>query len=120
LRPEYKDTVNDTKMALPQRRRCSPRWCTCCSRSGVGGTLGTAWIAADDTLIAFYTTAFDRLVGSFLGWRDDLLRRWPGLVLSMNSATMDGSRALYGISRDGMTIRQFGMLNKLPGCRRSP
>jgi amino acid transporter len=35
-----------------------------------------------------------------------------GLVLSMNTATMDGSRALYGISKDGMTIRQFGMLNR--------
>ena len=35
-----------------------------------------------------------------------------GLILSMNTATMDGSRALYGISRDGMTIRQFGVLNQ--------
>ena len=35
-----------------------------------------------------------------------------GLVLSMNTATMDGSRALYGIAKDGMTIRQFGRLNK--------
>ena len=31
-----------------------------------------------------------------------------GIVLSMNAATMDGSRALYGISQDGMTIRWFG------------
>ena len=40
-----------------------------------------------------------------------------GLILSMNTATMDGSRALYGISRDGMTIREFGVLNKhhVPG-----
>ena len=30
----------------------------------------------------------------------------------MNTATMDGSRALYGISKDGMTIRQFGTLNR--------
>ena len=30
----------------------------------------------------------------------------------MNTATMDGSRALYGIAKDGMTIRQFGMLNR--------
>ena len=35
-----------------------------------------------------------------------------GLVLSMNTATMDGSRALYGIAKDGMTIQQFGQLNK--------
>ena len=30
----------------------------------------------------------------------------------MNTATMDGSRALYGIAKDGMTIRQFGSLNR--------
>jgi amino acid transporter len=35
----------------------------------------------------------------------------------MNTATMDGSRALYGISRDGMTIRWLGVLNRnhVPG-----
>jgi amino acid transporter len=38
-------------------------------------------------------------------------------VLSMNTATMDGSRALYGVSKDGMTIRQLGVLNRfhVPG-----
>jgi amino acid transporter len=35
-----------------------------------------------------------------------------GLVLSMNTATMDGSRALFGIAKDGMTIRQLGTLNR--------
>jgi amino acid transporter len=34
------------------------------------------------------------------------------LILSMNTATADGSRALYGIARDGMTIRQLYHLNK--------
>ena len=34
-----------------------------------------------------------------------------GLMLSMNTATMDGSRALYGISKDGMTIKGLGRLN---------
>jgi amino acid transporter len=34
------------------------------------------------------------------------------LILSMNSATMDGSRALYGISKDGMTIKELGVLNQ--------
>jgi amino acid transporter len=35
----------------------------------------------------------------------------------MNTATMDGSRALYGISRDGMTIKWLGRLNRnnVPG-----
>ncbi len=33
-------------------------------------------------------------------------------VLSMNTATADGSRALYGIARDGMTIKQLYHLNR--------
>ena len=35
----------------------------------------------------------------------------------MNTATADGSRALYGISRDGMTIKELGRLNRfnVPG-----
>jgi amino acid transporter len=35
----------------------------------------------------------------------------------MNTATMDGSRALYGISQDGMTFRFLGKLNarNVPG-----
>src|SRR6058998_3320840 len=38
-------------------------------------------------------------------------------ILSMNTATADGSRALYGISRDGLTIKELGRLNrfKVPG-----
>jgi amino acid transporter len=35
-----------------------------------------------------------------------------GLLLSMNTATMDGSRALFGISRDGMTVKELGVLNR--------
>ena len=38
-------------------------------------------------------------------------------IISMNTATADGSRALYGISKDGLTIRQLGRLNRwnVPG-----
>ena len=41
------------------------------------------------------------------------------LILSMNTATMDGSRALYGIARDGMTIKEFGVLNQLQRAGRA-
>ena len=78
---------------------------------GAGGILGTEAIAADATLIAWYTQAFDALVGNFLGGVM-IFCVVAGLVLSMNTATMDGSRALYGIAKDGMTIRQFGKLNR--------
>ena len=83
---------------------------------GIGGTLGTTAIADDPTFIAFYTTAFDQIVGNALG-TVMVLCLIAGLVLSMNTATMDGSRALFGISKDGMTIRELGVLNRfnVPG-----
>jgi len=34
------------------------------------------------------------------------------LLLSMNTATADGSRALYGIARDDMTVKQLYHLNR--------
>ncbi|MDH4178178.1 MAG: APC family permease, partial [Thermoleophilia bacterium] len=38
-------------------------------------------------------------------------------LITMNTATADGGRALYGISRDGMTVKQLGVLNRfgVPG-----
>jgi amino acid transporter len=78
---------------------------------GVGGTLGTAAIADDATAIAFYTQAFDVIVGSALT-HVLVVCLIAGLLLSMNTATMDGSRALYGISQDGMTTRVLGRLNR--------
>jgi amino acid transporter len=78
---------------------------------GVGGVLGTKTISSDPTFIAFYVTAFDKIVGNTVA---DVMIIFmvAGLILSMNTATMDGSRALYGISRDGMTIKELGVLNK--------
>ena len=35
----------------------------------------------------------------------------------MNTATADGSRALYGISQDGMTIKLAGQAQPLPRAR---
>ena len=70
---------------------------------GLGGTLGTAAIAEDATLIASTRNAFDILVGNALG-NVMIFCIVGGLVLSMNTATMDGSSALYGIAKDGMTI----------------
>jgi len=38
-------------------------------------------------------------------------------VLTMSTATLDGSRAIYGIAKDGMTVRWFDNLNEhnVPG-----
>ena len=86
-------------------------WSTCSCRSARAASSAREAIAADATLIAWYTEAFDVLVGSFLGGVL-IFCVCAGLVLSMNTATMDGSRALYGIAKDGMTIREFGKLNR--------
>jgi amino acid transporter len=107
--PEYHDPAHDTAKAL----RASAAFSVVVYALlplGVGGTLGTKAIADDPTFIAFYKDAFDALVGNALG-TVMILCLIAGLLLSMNTATMDGSRALFGISKDGMTIKQLGVLN---------
>lgn len=83
---------------------------------GTGGVLGAKAIGGDPTFIAFYVTAFNKIVGSMAA-NFMIAFMVAGLVLSMNTATMDGSRALYGVSRDGMTIKQLSVLSKrhVPG-----
>jgi amino acid transporter len=108
--PEFHDTEKDTPKAL----RSSALFCAAVYALlplGLGGTLGTDAVANDSTVIAFYADAFDAIVGSALA-KVMILFIVAGLVLSMNTATMDGSRALYGIAKDGMTIRQLGTLNR--------
>jgi amino acid transporter len=108
--PEFHDTEKDTPKAL----RSSALFCAAVYALlplGLGGTLGTEAVAKDPTVIAFYADAFDALVGNAIG-KVMILCIVAGLVLSMNTATMDGSRALFGIAKDGMTIRQLGTLNR--------
>ena len=113
--PEYHDTQRDTPKALRSAALFSVAVYALLPL-GLGGTLGTKAVADDPTFIAFYTQAFDELVGNGLA-NVMIACIVGGLVLSMNTATMDGSRALYGISKDGMTIRELGVLNRfhVPG-----
>jgi amino acid transporter len=113
--PEYHDPVHDTPRAL----RASAAFSVVVYALlplGIGGTLGTQAIANDPTFIAFYTDAFKVLVGNALS-NVMVVCLIAGLLLSMNTATMDGSRALYGISKDGMTVKELGVLNRfhVPG-----
>ncbi len=108
--PEYHNTEVDTPLAL----RASAMFSIIIYvllPLGLGGTLGTATVAEDPTFIAFYVTAFDVLVGNALA-NVMIVCLIGGLVLSMNTATMDGARALFGIAREGMTLKQFGTLSK--------
>ena len=113
--PEYHNPEYDTPRAL----RASAAFSVVVYALlplGIGGTLGTAAIADDATAIAFYTQAFDILVGNALA-NVLIVCLIAGLLLSMNTATMDGSRALYGIAQDGMTTKWLGRLNRhsVPG-----
>jgi amino acid transporter len=60
--------------------------------------------------------ALDKLVGSGAS-NFFVIVMCASFVLSMNTATADGSRALFGISRDGLTVRELGRLNRfsVPG-----
>lgn len=108
--PEFHDTERDTAKAL----RVSAMFCTLVYALvplGLGGVVDTKTVTAGVADLSFYVTAFDRIVGTGLS-NVMIACIVGGLVLSMNTATMDGSRALYGISKDGMTIRQLGVLSR--------
>ncbi len=79
---------------------------------GFTGVPGTSAILAN----ASYVSAFNTIVGK--GATDVLLIFLIlSLLLSMGSSTADAGRALYGISRAGLTIKQLGHLNRwhVPG-----
>jgi amino acid transporter len=79
---------------------------------GVTGVPSTAAILSAST----YVTAFTQIVG---GGATSLLLICliASLLLSMATSTADAGRALYGISKAGLTIKQLGVLNRfnVPG-----
>jgi amino acid transporter len=112
--PEYIDPARDTARSL----RAAAVFCIFVYGLlplGAVGTFGDKNITFDNALF-FYGDTFKILVGSGLA-NVLVIMLCAGLVLSMNTATMDGSRALYGISQDGMTFRWLGKLNarRVPG-----
>jgi len=113
--PEYHDTEVDTARALRAAALFSAVVYVLLPL-GLGGTLGTAAVTEGVATLSFYSTAFDAIVGTALA-NVMIFCVVAGLVLSMNTATMDGSRALYGIAKDGMTVKGLGVLNKhsVPG-----
>ncbi|MGH3097106.1 MAG: APC family permease, partial [Streptosporangiales bacterium] len=104
--PEYRDTRADTPRALYSSAVFSLILYILLPL-GVGGTLGTKPVANDPTGIAFYTQALDAIGGHLIG-SILVICMICGIVLTMETATMDGSRALYGIAKDGMTIKWLG------------
>jgi len=108
--PEYKDTVRDTRKALLSAAIFSLIVYTLLPL-GLTGGVGAKTVTAFD-----YVGALNKLVGS--GASDFfVVVILFSFTISMNTATADGSRALYGISKDGMTIKELGRLNRfnVPG-----
>ena len=106
--PEFHDTKRDTALAL----RSSALFTLVVFLLlplGLGGVTGAP--GASVAYGPFYVSAFKTIVGPGFGGVA-LVLLIAALVLSMNSSTADGGRALYGIARDGMTIKQLHHLNK--------
>ena len=111
--PEYKDTVRDTKLALRSAALFSLVVYIMLPIAFVGGA-GPELVANFD-----YVGGMLRILGTDSEPVKDLLVIClvASFVISMNTATADGGRALFGISRDGMTVKQLGRLNRfhVPG-----
>ena len=107
--PEYKDTVRDTSIALRTSALFSLVVYVLLPL-GVTGTVGTQAAVADP--VAFYVPAFEKITGSGSVSGIMVVLLCGSLLLSMNTATADGSRALYGIAKDGLTIKQLYHLSR--------
>ena len=110
--PEYKDTARDTKLALRSAALFSMVVYILLPIGFVGG--GTAQARrAPTTTSGRWTRSSARRASRTSSSSASI----ASFIITMNTATADGGRALYGISRDGMTIKQLGRLNRfnVPG-----
>jgi amino acid transporter len=103
--PEYHDTRRDTSLALRSTAAFS-LFVFIFLPLGLGGVVGT-----HGDYGPYYVAAFKTVVGPGLGGLAVVLLI-SSLILSMNSATADGGRVLYGIARDDMTIKGLFHLNR--------
>ena len=108
--PEYKE-AHDTRKALLSASAFS-LLIYFLVPLGVAGTLTADEISAGASG-GYIVTALEKVLGgggaltSFF-----LILLIAGLLLAMNTATMDGSRALYGIAKEGLSIKWLGVLNE--------
>jgi len=105
--PEYHDTARDTPKAL---RVAAVFGVIVYSLLPLGavGTFGDQNLNAGN-IYTFMQPTLEQILGG--GATLAVVLLCAGIVLAMNTATADGSRALYGIAQDGMTIKILGRLN---------
>jgi amino acid transporter len=108
--PEYKDTANDTRKALASVGALNVVL-SILLPIVVLGTIGYDALLADTTGVVWLTDVVNSIAGEGFG-KFLVVCLCAGLLLSMNTATMDGSRALYALSEEKMTIKQLGVLNR--------
>jgi amino acid transporter len=110
--PEYRRGVRDASRALRAAALLSLGIFVLLPL-GALGVVGEAAAAADP--ITFYAAAFEELLGVASGLMIALLV--AGLVLVITTCFAGSSRALYGMSREGLTLRGIDRLNRhgVPG-----
>ena len=106
--PEYRDQPRDTSLAL-RTAGAFTLGLAVLIPLGLGGTVGDAAIAENPG--ETYAVAFESVVGAS-GAAVVTLVLAASFLMIMNSATADAGRALYGIAKDDMTIRQLKHLNR--------
>jgi amino acid transporter len=107
--PEFRQPQRDFPRAL--------RWCTIITAAtfllmplSTGGSLGDTNVPGGGAPGDFYKAVADKVLGGGGGIIIVLL--CFALILAMNSATADGGRVLYGMSRDGLTLKWLHNLNR--------
>ncbi|MBT8163850.1 MULTISPECIES: APC family permease [Arthrobacter] len=108
MTPEYKDHKRDTSRVLISSSLLSLLLL-------VGGVITTAGVSSSENAInndpiGYLPTAFQTVLGG--GSIVMTLVIVAALFVMMTSSTADAGRALYGIAKDGMVIRQLDYLNK--------
>ncbi|WP_442113444.1 APC family permease [Pseudomonas sp. NUPR-001] len=105
--PEYRNTVSDTRKALRVSALILLLVFTL-------APLGLVGLLGEQTLInqpnGFLQTAANVLLGGGAALITVLLI--AGVMVLAIMGTADAARALYQSARDGLTVRQFGVLNK--------
>jgi amino acid transporter len=93
------------------------RWCTVITAAtfvlmpiATGGTIGDTNVPGGGSPGAYYTAIAQKILGG--GGGLVILLLCGALILAMNSATADGGRVLYGMSRDGLTLKWLHHLNR--------
>jgi amino acid transporter len=105
--PEYKDQKRDSRRALGSVGVLLILFMTLGSIAPAG-VVSTKEVV--DNPVTFLSTAFHNVLGGGSGFFTVVL--CLALFANMINATADAGRAMYGIARDGMVIKQLDHLNK--------